>query len=81
MVCIHSVSLRKDRRVTKPLILLSLSMDSRSQASAEYLLLIALGIVVLLVGIGVALQLRNLSSAVIERVRIERSNTLSMLAR
>lgn len=55
--------------------------EKRSQTSAEYLLLIALGIVVLLVGIGVALQLRTLSTAVVDRVRLERNNSIGMITR
>jgi len=56
-------------------------MNARGQAAIEYLLLIALGIAIVIVGVAVALQIREFTSVVVNRVGIERNSTLAMLVR
>lgn len=56
-------------------------MESRGQAAVEYLLLIALGLVIVIVGVAVALQIREFTDIVVDRVAIDRNATLAMIVR
>lgn len=57
------------------------TLGNRGQAAVEYLLLIALGLVIVIVGVAVALQVREFTNVVVNRVGIERNATLAMLVR
>ena len=54
-------------------------MDEKAQTSTEYLLLIAFGLIIVLGGIVIAIQIKDISDVISNRVTNDRNSTITMI--
>ena len=59
---------------------MNLSMENKAQVSAEYLLLVALGLVIIIAGVTLAMKANDFANVVSSLISNEANQTISMIS-